>query len=124
MKNFKVPIYMHVILYAVTLFVVLWCMWYFCYHHSLLWLEGFSYFSTLPDVLSLSVVLPDGILKYAGAFLLQFYYYPVVGAALQALYAVVIMLCAMVVVIRLFDNPSHLLWLAAVPVPFFVGGQY
>ena len=124
MKNFKLPIYMHVILYAVTLFVVLWCVWYFCYHHSLLWLEGFSYFSTLPDVLSLSVVLPEGLLKYAGAFLLQFYYYPVVGAALQALYAVVIMLCAMVVVIRLFDNPSHLLWLAAVPVPFFVGGQY
>ena len=124
MRNCKLPIYVHVSLYAVTMFVVLWCMWYFCYHYSLLWLEGFSYFSTLPDVLSLSVVLPDGILDYAGAFLLQFYYYPIVGAALQALYAVVVMLCAMVVVVRLFDNPSHLLWLAALPVPFFVEGQY
>ena len=124
MRNCKLPIYVHVSLYAVTMFVVLWCMWYFCYHYSLLWLEGFSYFSTFPDVLSLSVVLPDGILDYAGAFLLQFYYYPIVGAALQALYAVVVMLCAMVVVVRLFDNPSPLLWLAALPVPFFVEGQY
>ena len=124
MKNCKLPLYIHVCIYAVTLFVVLWCVWYFCYYHSLLWLEGFSYFSTLPDVLSLSAVLPDDILKYAGAFLLQFYYYPAVGAALQALFAVVIMLCAMVVVIRLFDNPSRLLWLAALPVPFFVGEQY
>ena len=115
MKNCKLPLYIHVCIYAVTLFVVLWCVWYFCYYHSLLWLEGFSYFSTLPDVLSLSAVLPDDILKYAGAFLLQFYYYPAVGAALQALFAVVIMLCAMVVVIRLFDNPSRLLWLAALP---------
>ena len=124
MRNSKLPLYIHISLYAVTMFLVLWCMWYFCYHYSLLWLEGFSYFSTLPDVLSLSVVLPDGILDYAGAFLLQFYYYPIVGAALQALYAVVVMLCAMVVVVRLFDNPSHLLWLAALPVPFFVEGQY
>ena len=124
MRNSKLPLYIHISLYAVTMFLVLWCVWYFCYHYSLLWLEGFSYFSTLPDVLSLSVVLPDGILDYAGAFLLQFYYYPIVGAALQALYAVVVMLCAMVVVVRLFDNPSHLLWLAALPVPFFVEGQY
>ena len=124
MKNFKLPLYVHVSLYAVTMFVALWCMWYFCYRHSLMWLEGFSFFSTLPDVLSLATELPDGILKYAGAFLLQFFYYPAVGAALQALFAVVIMLCAMVIVIRLFDNPSHLLWLAALPVPFFVEGQY
>ena len=113
MKNFKLPLYVHVSLYAVTMFVALWCMWYFCYRHSLMWLEGFSFFSTLPDVLSLATELPDGILKYAGAFLLQFFYYPAVGAALQALFAVVIMLCAMVIVIRLFDNPTHLLWLAA-----------
>lgn len=124
MKNCKLPIHVHVSLYAVTMFVVLWCMWYFSYHYSLLWFEGYSYFSTLPDVLSLAAVLPGDILKYAGAFLLQFYYYPVVGAALQALFAVVIMLCAMVVVIRLCDNPSHLLWLATLPVPFFVGEQY
>ena len=124
MKNCKLPLYVHVCLYAVTMFVVLWCMWYFNYHYSLLWLEGFSYFSTFPDVLSLAALLPDDILKYAGAFFLQFYYYPAVGAALQALFPVVIMLCAMVVVIRLFDNPSHLLWLAALPVTFFVEGQY
>ena len=124
MRNCKLPIYVHVSLYAVTMFVVLWCMWYFCYYHSMMWFEGFSYFSTFPDALSLATVLPDDILKYAGAFLLQFYYYPAVGAALQAFFAVVIMLCAMAVVIRLLDNPSHLLWLAALPVPFFVGGQY
>ncbi|MDY3846932.1 MAG: DUF6057 family protein [Prevotella sp.] len=111
-------------LYAMTMFVILWSMWYFFYHYSLQWLEGFSFFTTLPEVMSLSVTLPDDILNYAGAFLLQFYYYPVLGAALQALFAVVIMLCAMAVVNRLFDNPSHLLWLAALPVPFFVGGQY
>ena len=74
MKNCKLPLYVHVCIYAVTMFVVLWCMWYFNYHYSLLWLEGFSYFSTFPDVLSLAALLPDDILKYAGAFFLQFYY--------------------------------------------------
>lgn len=124
MKNIKLPLYIHVGIYVVTLFVVLWCVWYFCYHYSLMWFEGYSYFSTLPDVLSLATVLPNGIIKYVGAFLLQFYYYPAIGAALQALFAVVIMLCGMAVVIRLFDNPSRLIWLAALPVPFFLEGQY
>ena len=124
MRNIKLPLYIRAGIYVAVMFVALWCVWYFCYYHTILWREGYSYFSTLPDMLSLAAVLPDGMLKYAGAFLLQFYYYPAVGAALQALYAVLIMLCAMVVVSRLFDNPSHLLWLAALPVPFFLDGQY
>ena len=124
MRNIKLPLYIHAGIYVVVMFVVLWCLWYFCYYHTILWCEGYSYFSTLPDVLSLAAILPDDILKYAGAVLLQFYYYPAIGAALQALFAVVIMLCGMVVVIRLFDNQSRLLWLAAIPVPFFVDGQY
>lgn len=124
MKNFKLPLYIRISLYAVVVFGVLWYVWYHYYYYSMMWLEGYSFFSTLPDTTFLSAVFPYDTLKYIGAFLLQFYYYPVVGAALQAFYAVVIMLCAMTIVVRLFAYPSRSLWLATVPVPFFVGAQF
>lgn len=58
-----------------------------------------------------------------GAFLLQFYYYPALGAAIQALMAVLIFLGYAVVVMRLFQKSGRLLWMALIPVAFFAGIQ-
>ena len=111
-------------LQALVLFAVLWAVWYFNYYYSLLWLEGYSYFTTLPDLTSILALFPDDVFKYIGAYLLQFFYEPIWGAAIQAGFATWILICTGVILIRLFRNPQGLLWIAFLPVPTFVINQF
>lgn len=104
-------------------FIVLWAGWYFCYPYYLRWLEGFSFFSTLPDFAEISLDMPKDVFRYVGAFLLQFYSVPVVAAALQALYPVLAVLCAYVMVRRLSDDHEGLMWVAFLPLPAFIYWQ-
>ena len=68
--------------------IVLAVAWYVSYPYFLRWLEGFSFFTNLPDFVQIHYHLPEDILKYAGAFLLQFYKYPLLGAIIQAVISV------------------------------------
>lgn len=102
---------------------VLWAGWYICYPNYLRWLEGYSFFSTLPDFTSIYLILPKDIFRYVGAFLLQFYNHPVIGAMVQALFPVVVVLSGYVIVRRLFRNHDWLIWIAFIPLPFFVSSQ-
>lgn len=111
-------------LQALILFGVLWGVWYVNYYYHLLWLEGYSYFTTLPDFTMTQTQFPDDVLKYAGAFLLQLFYEPIWGAAIQAGFTVWIFLCGAVIVGCLFKSAVKMLWLAALPLPFFVCGQF
>ena len=72
------------ILVSAVLFVIFWSVWFFCYRHYLIWLEGYSFFSTLPDFLPQYLGAKEGIPGYIGAFLHQFYAMPALGAAIQA----------------------------------------
>ena len=110
------------ILILVT-FVLLWAGWYFCYPNFLRWLEGFSFFTTLPDFTDIVLDLPKDIFKYIGAFLLQFYAIPAVGPALHALYPVLTVLCVYAIVRRLSDDSSNLMWIAFLPLPLLVYSQ-
>ena len=60
-------------LISLALFVVFWCVWFFGCRYYLVWLEGYSYFSTLPDYTALFKSIPYGLSCYVGAFLHQFY---------------------------------------------------
>ena len=122
-KFFSNPKYI-LCLQALILFIVLWAVWYFNYYYSLLWLEGYSYFTTLPDLTSVLALMPDDLFKYMGAYLLQFFYNPFWGAVIQAGFATWILLCTGIVLIRLFRNPQGLMWLAFLPVPAFVLYQF
>lgn len=124
MKKIRISTAFIVMIYAVCVFVCVWLAWYFNFYHALMWYEGYSYFSTLPDFTALSAVFPNDILKYIGAFLLQFFYYPALGAAVEACFAVLVFLCAAIVFIRLFDKASGLLWVALIPVAVYVGRQF
>lgn len=104
----------------VLTFVLLWTVWYFCYPYFLIWLEGFSFFSTLPDFTEIHFKLPQETLRYIGAFLLQFYSSPLAGAFVQALMPTLFLLCTLVVVRRLFCENEGLEWLAYLPLPLFV----
>ncbi|MGN0281864.1 MAG: DUF6057 family protein [Prevotella sp.] len=124
MKLPKISLPLLMIIYLVVLFIGLWFVWYHCYYYVLLWLEGYSYYSDLSDLTFLASTLPDDICKIIGSYLLQFYYYPVAGAAIQATFPMLIMLCGMWVTVRLFRNAKGLLWLSLIPVVVFLFHQF
>ncbi len=116
-KSFFTPV-RSLLLLAVLLFVVFWSVWLFCYRHYLIWLEGYSFFSTLPDFASQYFSIKEGLPGYIGAFLHQFYSMPALGAAIQSLLTVWPVICLGIVLIRLFRNPEGLLWLAVIPAAY------
>jgi uncharacterized integral membrane protein len=105
-------------------FIIFWAVWFFAYRYFLIWLEGYSFFSTLPDFSNLYKAIPEGLPGYIGAFLHQFYKWPAAGAAIQALMTVWPVICTGVIVNRLFENPGRLLWIAFLPLPYFVFRQF
>ena len=104
----------------ILFFVFLWAMWYFVYPYYLMWLEGAAFFSTLPDFTTIYFNLPEDLFRYMGAFLLQFYAYPAVGAAIQALLPVLFVICIFSVIRRLFKESDGLLWIAFIALPVYV----
>lgn len=102
------------------MFVCLWAAWYLSYPYFLVWLEGFNFFSTLPDFTTIHFNLPLDIFRYIGTFVLQFYTSPVVGAMVQGLIPVLFLFCMILIVRRLFKNSEGLLWLAYLPLLFFI----
>lgn len=111
-------------LMALSMFILLWAVWYFGYRHFLIWLEGFSYFSTLPDFMAAHKEMPYGLLAYVGSFLHQFYANPAVGAAIQAFMATWVVICTGTALICLLKSPERALWISLIPVPFFIGLQF
>ncbi len=109
------------LLHSALLLPAMFVFWIAAYPETMRWMEGVSYFSTLPDFLHLQVRYPSGALKYAGAFLLQFYHSPVLGALLQTLFAWVVMACSDTVVWRL--GRGRMMWTTFVPVAVFVALQ-
>lgn len=109
---------------SLALFVIFWAVWFFFCRYYLVWLEGYSYFSTLPDYTSLFKSIPYGLSCYVGSFLHQFYIYPAAGAAIQALFIVLPFICAAVVLTRLFKEPYRLIWVALIPVAYLSGRQF
>ena len=103
--------------------IVLCVSWLVSYPYFLRWLEGYSFFSTLPDFVAIHYDLPGDMMKYIGAFLLQFYSVPFSGALIQALIAVLFVSCLWVCVKRLFAGSESFLWLAFIPLPVFVHYQ-
>ena len=101
-------------------FLLLWAGWYFSYPYLLMWFEGFSFFSTLPDFTWVHYTFPEDIFRYVGSFLLQFYAWPAAGAAIQAALPIVYLACLLLLIKALFKRTDGLLWLAFIPLPFFV----
>ena len=112
------------ILVSAVLFVIFWSVWFFCYRHYLIWLEGYSFFSTLPDFLPQYLGAKEGIPGYIGAFLHQFYAMPALGAAIQAFLTIWPSACAGIILLKLFRNPKGLLWIVVLPLAYVTYRQY
>lgn len=111
----------HIPLLSLLLSVIVLCAsWYVSYPYFLRWLEGYSFFTTLPDFVEIHYDLPGDLMMYIGAFLLQFYSSPFTGALIQALTAALFISCIWVCVKRLFALPESLMWVAFLPLPVFV----
>lgn len=101
-------------------FALLWAGWFFSYPYLLMWFEGFSFFTTLPDFTWVHFKFPEDLFRYVGSFLLQFYAWPAVGAAIQAALPVVYVSCLFLLVKAIFKRTDGVFWLAFIPLPFFV----
>ena len=101
-------------------YVALWVVWYFAYPYFLIWLEGFSFFTTLPDFTAIHFHLPEDTFRYVGSFLLQFYAFPAAGAAIQALLPVLFILSIMAIIKRLVENSEGLVWIAYAFLPLYL----
>ena len=108
-----------ILLHSAVAVPVLFLFWLLAYRNTLWWMEGMSFFSTLPDFAVLQARLPSGLLKYAASYLLQFYHSAVAGALLQTLYGWIVMICADVVVWHVVRRAS-LSWISFIPVGIFV----
>ena len=122
-KSFFTPV-RSLLVIAALLFVVFWSVWFFCYRHFLIWLEGYSFFSTLPDFASQYFSIKEGLPGYIGAFLHQFYHTPLLGAAIQSLLTVIPAFCLGIILIRLFKNPEAILWVSVIPLAFITYRQF
>jgi len=107
-----------IVLTSTIIFLIFWAVWFFFYRHYLIWLEGYSFFSTLPDFASQYLRVEEGLPGYIGSFLHQFYSMPAIGAAIQSLITLCPSICLAVIVVRVFKNPETVLWIALLPLPF------
>lgn len=103
--------------------VCLWSAWFFSYPYFLRWLEGFNYFSTLPDFVTLNLDVPGKAFRYFAAFLLQFFTYPAAGALVLAFFPVLTVFSVWVVLRRIFKEGDSLLWVAFLVLPLSVSLQ-
>lgn len=111
-----------ILLHSAVLVPTLFLFWLLAYRNTMWWMEGMSFFSTLPDFAILQARLPGGVVKYAAAFLLQFYHSSVMGALMQTLFAWIVMVCADVMAWRVLRRVRYS-WLAMLPVAVFVALQ-
>ncbi len=116
MKKFSVAV--------LAISAILWSVWFFAFRHYLIWLEGYSFFSALPDFASQYFIVREGLPGYIGAFLHQFYSIPAAGAAIQAVMAILPVICSAVIVMRIFKSPEKLLWIAFLPLPVIIYRQF
>ena len=109
MQKFVVPVF----------FVALWAVLAFCESALLQRTESFSLFLFDGTYFNNMMSVPAGLLSYMGCFLIQFFYYPAVGAAIY-----VLLLIALYCLVRkVFDIPSRYAFLALLPVVAIVASN-
>ena len=111
------------IIILLSALVALSLIWFFRYPNLLVWLEGFSFFTTLPDYTFLNMDIQGASLRYVASWLLQFYRFPLAGAVIQALIPVLSAVCILVAVRSIFKEIEGLAWLAFLPLPWIVFSQ-
>ena len=108
--------------HSMLLIPTVFLFWFLAYPNTLRWLEAISFFSILPDFAFLQAYEWKDLPDYVGAFLLQFYRWPAVGALIQTIIAWLIMVSADVIICRLLHRHS-VAWLSFVVVSLLLAFQ-
>ena len=103
----------------ISAFILLWGIWFFICPYYLRMLEGFNFFTTLPDFKSLNLNIPNSCFEYVSCFLLQFYGMPAIGAAVNAFITILMILSIDTAIRRFFKNADSLVWISFIAVPFY-----
>lgn len=106
--NFYLIILMHIFL---TLIIV-GGLWLFLFPNTMYWIEGVSYFSVAEDLKSLYLRNFFDYFEYAGAFLLQFYRWPILGALVSSM-LVSIVVVATDCMVNMYDRDGRLSWISS-----------
>ena len=98
-----------ILIHSLLTILIVTAFWVLFFRHTLIWAEGVSFFSFAPDFTGLQMRVPEDIFAYCGAFLLQFFRWPIVGALILALMVLVVVICFDIAVYRLTHKP----WLSS-----------
>lgn len=71
-------------------FVVLWLLFQIRYLYHFAYIEQYQLFLFGQDYLNKALQIPGGMAQYIGEFIVQFFYYPMIGAFVSVLLIVVI----------------------------------
>ena len=100
-------------------FAVLWCLLVF-YEPALLFrIEELSAFLFTEPFFNEFLAVPAGMLSYAGAFLVQFFYYPALGATIYTL----LLIAVYALTKKVFDIPARYSLVALLPVVALVASN-
>ena len=98
------------------LFVALWAVLVLFEYSQLYRIQNLSLFLQTELFFEEAMRAPAGLLSYAGAFLMQFFYYPALGAAIY----VALLYAAYLLVRKVFDIPRRWALVALLPLVFVV----
>ena len=101
-------------------FIGLTVLWRIKYPYFLIWLEGFTYFDTLPDFSTVLLNLPGDIFRYIGAFILQFYSHALTASLIQAALSIVFIVSIYLLIRNVVSEGGNLIWVAYLPLPLFI----
>ncbi len=108
-----------ILFHTIIVFIVVTLEWIIFYPHTLIWMEGVSFFSTTPDFTTLQMKLPAEIFPYCGAFLLQFFRWPIIGALILAL-LIWLTVIGMDLSLKMLINDKRFYWISFIPAAYLV----
>lgn len=100
-------------LFTYTLaFIALWAIWFLLCPYYLQLMEGFDFYTDLPDFRNLNLDIKDSVFRGISSYLLQFYAYPALGAAIHAFISILMVMAVDLSVRQIFKEPKCLLWIS------------
>ena len=93
-------------------FIALWAIWYLLCPYYLQRMEGFNFYTDLPDFRNLNMDIKDSVFIGISSYLMQFYAYPALGATINAFISILMVLAADLTVRQIFKEPKCLLWIS------------
>lgn len=107
-----------IFIYLLILFPLVFLLWYFIYPEHLGAIEAYSFFAWTPDYISGKLSTPGGIIELTGDYLSQFYRWREIGACIQTVLCMLVLLNFNLLLVRL--RLEQFLWVALIPASFFL----